>query len=146
MWGDYYITKEEDENTGYPVDESSIQPCFEELPNGSQFASLLQEANEKDHSFPIVGLQFCADEYMTAAGYARMISLLDSDTFEPIQVDGSGYTCSCFLISEKLHSELDVAEINDLRSFIQSILDDTEKETPDGEYTWCGHCVYLGYL
>ena len=62
MWGDYYITKEEDENTGYPVDEASIQPCFEELPNGSQFVSLLQGTDEKEHSFPIVGLQFCAGQ------------------------------------------------------------------------------------
>jgi len=31
LFGQYHISLEEDENTAYPVDESTIEPCFDEL-------------------------------------------------------------------------------------------------------------------
>lgn len=34
MWGEYHIIAEDDENTAYPVEESTISPCFEELEDG----------------------------------------------------------------------------------------------------------------
>ena len=30
MWGQYHITTEEDENTAYPVEECTIEVCFED--------------------------------------------------------------------------------------------------------------------
>lgn len=30
--------------------------------------------------------------------------------------------------------------------FIREILDDVDKETPDGEYDWHGYRIFLGYL
>ena len=34
MWGQYHIITEKDENTSYPVEEDTIEPCFDELKNG----------------------------------------------------------------------------------------------------------------
>ena len=31
MWGQYHIMKDNDENTAYPVDEDTIEPCYAEL-------------------------------------------------------------------------------------------------------------------
>ena len=28
MWGQYHIMKDNDENTAYPVDEDTIEPCY----------------------------------------------------------------------------------------------------------------------
>ena len=34
MWGQYHIMKDNDENTAYPVDEDTIEPCYAELEQG----------------------------------------------------------------------------------------------------------------
>ena len=34
MWGQYHIITENDENTAYPVEKDTIEPCFDELENG----------------------------------------------------------------------------------------------------------------
>lgn len=34
MCGQYHIMKDNDENTAYPVDEDTIEPCYAELEQG----------------------------------------------------------------------------------------------------------------
>ncbi len=54
MWGQYYIMKDNDENTAYPVDEDTIEPCYAELEQGLVWTndiifseSLTQEESSK---------------------------------------------------------------------------------------------------
>lgn len=96
--------------------------------------------------FPVAGLQFCPDDYMTAAGLKKLMGLLDSGEFEILQIDGDANTTSYFLVSAKLFDKLEPDDINELKTFIADILDDADKETPDGQYDWCGHRIFLGYL
>lgn len=96
--------------------------------------------------FPVAGLQFCPDDYMTAAGLNKLMKLLDSSEFECLQIDGNGNTTSYFLISSKLYDKLEADDINELEMFIREILDDVDKEKPDGQYDWHDHRIFLGYL
>lgn len=48
MWGMYHIVLEDDENTAYPVEESSIQPC---LQSGSQKVGLFSNEGIDTASF-----------------------------------------------------------------------------------------------
>ena len=96
--------------------------------------------------FPVAGLQFCPDDYMTAAGLKKLMGLLDSGEFEILQIDGDANTTSYFLVSAKLFDKLEPDDINELKTFIADILDDADKETPDGQCDWCGHRIFLGYL
>lgn len=99
-----------------------------------------------NETFSVAGLQFCPEDYMTAAGLKKLMELLDSGEFEILQIDGNGNTTSYFLISAKLYDELEADGINELEVFITDILDDVDKETPDGQYDWRGHRIFLGYL
>lgn len=51
-----------------------------------------------------------------------------------------------FLISSKLYDKLEADDINELEMFIREILDDVDKEKPDGRYDWHDHRIFLGYL
>jgi hypothetical protein len=101
------------------------------------------EAGNK--TFPIVGVQFCADDYLTSAGMQKMMSLLNSDEFEIRQIDGKCNTIAYFLISAELYDSLKTTEIHEMEAFIGAVLDDVEKESPDGEYTWRDHRMHLEY-
>lgn len=108
----------------------------------SDFAASVKQ----DEKFPITGLQFCPEDYMTSAGFKRLMELLNSDEFEPLQIDGNANTSSYFLISSELYAELEVADVNEFEAFVREILDDIEKENSDNQYMWRDHRVYLGYL
>ena len=95
--------------------------------------------------FPIAGMQFCSDDHLTAAGLRKLMALLCSEEFEAMQMDGHGNTSSYSLISAELYDELEMEDIYDLEKFISTILDDVENESPDGQYTWRDHRIYLGY-
>lgn len=41
MWGQYHIMKDNDENTAYPVDEDTIEPCYAELEQGLVWTNVL---------------------------------------------------------------------------------------------------------
>lgn len=101
------------------------------------------EAGNK--TFPIVGVQFCADDYLTSAGMQKMMSLLNSDEFEIRQTDGKCNTIAYFLISAELYDSLETADVHEMEAFIGAVLDDVEKESPDGEYTWRDHRIHLEY-
>ena len=50
------------------------------------------------------------------------------------RIDGDANTTSYFLVSAKLFDKLEPDDINELKTFIADILDDADKETPDGQY------------
>lgn len=113
--------------------------------HASAWANSVNQNNTKTH-FQVAGLQFCPEDYMTTAGLNKLMNLLDSSEFECLQIDGNGNTTSYFLISSKLYDKLEADDINELELFIREILDDVNKETPDGRYDWHGHRIFLGYL
>ena len=96
--------------------------------------------------FPIVGLQFNPEDYMTSDGLMRLLKLLDTDEFEIVQIDGTANTSSYFLISSEIYATLEVQDLTEFESFVREILDDINKENPDGQYMWRDHRVYLSYL
>ena len=96
--------------------------------------------------FPIVGLQFNPEYYMTSDGLMRLLKLLDTDEFEIVQVDGTANTSSYFLFSSEVYEDLEVKDLTEFETFIREILDDINKENPDDQYMWRDHRVYLGYL
>lgn len=138
-----YATSNVSSNPSNPHLERLLMPERIRTPDiDVDFAS--QDSTKK--TFPVVGLQFCQEDYMTAAGLNKLMNLLDSSEFECLQIDGNGNTTSYFLISSKLYDKLEADDINELEMFIREILDDVDKETPDGQYDWHGYRIFRGYL
>ena len=138
-----YMTPNASSKPSNPPIEQLLAPERISTPDiDIDFAS--QDSTKK--IFPVVGLQFCPDAYMTAAGLKKLMGMLDSGEFEILQIDGNGNTTSYFLISAKLYDELEADDINELEVFIRDILDNVDKEMPDEQYDWRGHRIFLGYL
>ena len=76
----------------------------------------------------------------------RLLKLLDTDEFEIVQIDGTANTSSYFLISSEIYATLEAQDLTEFESFVREILDDINKENPDGQYMWRDHRVYLSYL
>lgn len=138
-----YVVSDVTSEAGTPDCARFLTPERIDTPNvDGDFADSAKQ-NEK---FPIAGLQFCPEDYMTSAGLKKLTGLLDSGEFEILQIDGTSNASSYFLVSSEVYQNLEVADVNEFEAFVREILDDLEKETPDGQYMWRDHRVYLGYL
>lgn len=100
------------------------------------------------NTYPIVGLQYSSDDYLTKAGMLRLMSMLNSDKFVTWDIDGNNAT-STFLIAEDVADKMSVADMDEFSKYVESILNDINKETKTGEYVLEENSeqkFWLGYL
>lgn len=103
---------------------------------------------EKRKTYPIVGLQYSPDDYLTKAGMLRLMSMLNSDKFVTWDIDGNNATAT-FLIAEDVADEMSVLDMDEFGKYVESILNDINKETKTGEYVLGENSerkFWLGYL
>ena len=101
---------------------------------------------ETAKTYPIAGLQYDPESYMTKEGMERLMKLLPSEEFEICHIDGHNNTSSCFLIDAGLWGELEVKDVQELEQSVARILDDVNLESEDCTYEWRNVRLFLDYL
>lgn len=104
------------------------------------------EESADAQAYPIVGLQFDPMDYLTSTAMMQMMSLLNSERFETLQIDGHANTSAYVLVAADVYENLNIADIQELEDFVRNIIDDVENETPNDIYKWRDCGVHLSYM
>lgn len=112
----------------------------------SQVLDFSRDLDESKSKFQIVGVQYSPDDYLTFDLLERMSEYLapDVEEFEILSVDGNN-AIATFLVSKKIMEMWDIDDVNDFRTMITKILDDTGLEKENGIYEFLGTEFYFTY-
>lgn len=112
----------------------------------SQVLGLSKDCDDTKSRFQIVGFQYSPEDYLTIDLMERMSEYLNPDVeeFEVLSVDGNN-AIATFLVSKKIIEMWDIDDVNDFRTMVTKILDDTGFEKESGIYEFLNTEFYFTY-
>lgn len=112
----------------------------------SQVLDFSRDLDESKSKFQIVGVQYSPDDYLTIDLLEHMSEYLtpDVEEFEVLSIDGNNAVAT-FLVSKKIMEMWNIDDVNDFRTMITKILDDTGFEKENDIYEFLNTEFYFTY-